>query len=200
MRKSLLLVIITTQDKQNAELLNIFFFSDSVKNIKIPTFSKTSPLAEILSDPTLKAILKYKNHRSIVAIRNANNNSFFYFYEVSIEEVYEEIWKLSPRRSAQSTDISIRVLKENADILTDYICGFFNESIKKSTFPSILTNANITPVFKKGYRVSTENYRHVSILSVTSKFFEKLLYKQIKILIDPLLSKYQCTFRKGFSA
>ena len=91
MRKSLLLVIITTQDKQNAELLNIFFFSDSVKNIKIPTFSKTSPLAEILSDPTLKAILKYKNHRSIVAIRNANNNSFFYFYEVSIEEVYEEI-------------------------------------------------------------------------------------------------------------
>ena len=90
MRKSVLLVIITTQDRQNAELLNIFF-SDSVKSIKIPKFSKTSPLAEILSDPTLKAILKYKNHRSIVAIRNANNNSFFYFYEVSIEEVYEEI-------------------------------------------------------------------------------------------------------------
>ena len=199
MRKSVLLVIITTQDRQNAELLNIFF-SDSVKSIKIPKFSKTSPLAEILSDPTLKAILKYKNHQSIFAIRNANNNSLFHFYEVSIEEVYEEIWKLSPRKSAQSTDISIRVLKENADILTDYICGFFNESIKKSTFPSILTNANVTPVFKKGYRVSTENYRHVSILSVTSKFFEKLLYKQIKIFIDPLLSKYQCAFRKGFSA
>ena len=171
MRKSVLLVIITTQDRQNAELLNIFF-SDSVKSIKIPKFSKTGPLAEILSDPTLKAILKYKNHRSIVAIRNANNNSFFYFYEVSIEEVYEEIWKLSPRKSAQSTDISIRVLKENADILTDYICGFFNESIKNSTFPSILTNANITPVFQKGYKGSKENYRNVNIWSVTSKFFE----------------------------
>ena len=33
-----------------------------------------------------------------------------------------------------------------------------------------------------------------------SKIFEKLHYKQITIFIDPLLSKYQCGFRKGFSA
>ena len=32
------------------------------------------------------------------------------------------------------------------------------------------------------------------------KIFEKLLCKQITIFIDPLLSKYQCGFRKGFSA
>ena len=99
----------------------------------------------------------------------------------------------------QSTDIPIRVLKENADIFADYICGFFNEFIKKSTFPSILKNANITPVFKKEYRGSKENYRPVSILPVISKIFEKLLCKQITIFIDPLLSKYQCGFRKGFS-
>ena len=121
--------------------------------------------------------VKYKNHPSIVAIRNANNNSHFHFNEVSVEEVYKKIRKLIPRKSAQSTDIPIRVLKENADIFADYICGFFNESIKKSTFPSILKNANITPVFKKGYRGSKENYRPVSILPVISKIFEKLLCK-----------------------
>ena len=32
------------------------------------------------------------------------------------------------------------------------------------------------------------------------KIFEKVLCKQIRIFIDPLLSKYQCWFRKGFSA
>ena len=105
-------------------------------------------------DPTLKAILKYKNHPSIVAIRNANNNSHFHFNEVSVEEVYKELRKLGPRKSAQSTDIPIRVLKENADIFADYVCGFSNESIKISTFSSIFKNANITPVFKKGYRSS----------------------------------------------
>ena len=132
------------------------FFSNAVKNLKILRISNTNPLAERLSDSTLKAILKYKNHPSIVAIRNANNNSHFHFNEVSVEEVYKEIRKLSQHKSAHSTDISIRVLKENADIFADYICGFFNESIKKSTFPSILKNVNITPVFKKGYRGSKD--------------------------------------------
>ena len=192
------------QDEKNAELLNLFF-SSAVKNLKILEFSDTNPLGERFSDPVLKAILKYKNHPSIVAIRNANNNSHFHLKEVSVEEVYKEIRKLSTRKSVQSTNIPVRVFKENADvifviIICDYICGFFNESIKKSTFPSILKNANITPVFKKGYRGSKENYGPVSILPVISKFFEKLLCKQITIFIDPLLSKYQCGFRKGFTA
>ena len=120
---------ITTQDEQNEDLLNIFF-SNAVKNLKIPRFSNTNPLAERLNNPTLKAILKYKNHPSIVAIRNANNNSHFHFNEVSVEEVDKEIRKLSPRKSVQSTGIAIRVLKENINIFADYNCGFFNESIK----------------------------------------------------------------------
>ena len=83
---------ITTQDEQNEDLLNIFF-SNAVKNLKIPRFSNTNPLAESLSDPMLKAILKYKNHPSIVAIRNANNNSHFHFNEVSVEKIYKKIRK-----------------------------------------------------------------------------------------------------------
>ena len=109
---------VITQDEKNAELINLFF-SSAVKNLKIPEFSDTNPLAERLSDPTLTAILRYKNHPSIVAIRNENNNSHFHLNEVSVEEVYKEIRKLGPRKSVQSTDIPIRVLKENADIFAD---------------------------------------------------------------------------------
>ena len=87
-----------------------------------------------LSDPTLKAILKCKNHPSIVAIGNANNNSHFHFNKVSVEEVYTEIRKLCPRKSAQSIDTPIRVLKENAGMFTDYVCKFFNESMKNLYF------------------------------------------------------------------
>ena len=91
-------------------------------------------------------------------------------------------------------------MKENADIFASYHCDFFNQSIENSKFPSILKNTNITPEFKKGYRGSKENYRPVSILPVVSKTFEKLLCKQITIFMDPLLSKYQCGFRKGYNA
>ena len=91
-------------------------------------------------------------------------------------------------------------MKENADIFASYLCDFFNQSIENFEFPSILKDANITSVFKKRYRCSKENYRPVSIIPVISKIFEKLLGKQITIFVDPLLSKYQCGFRKSYSA
>ena len=75
--------------------------------------------------------------------------------------------------------------KENTDIFANYICRFSNEPRKKYTFLSILKNANITPVFQKGYKGCKENYRPVSILPVISKLFEKLLCKQIAVFIDP---------------
>ena len=108
---------VTTQDEQNAELWNISF-SKAAKNLKRPKFSNSNPLAEKLSDPTLKAILKNKNHPSIVTIRNANN-FHFHFNEVSVEEIYNEIRKSSPRKSTYSTDTPIRELQENADIFED---------------------------------------------------------------------------------
>ena len=141
------------------------FFSSAVSNLNIPEYCGIKILAERISHLTLKAILKYKNQP-------------------------EATKKLNPRKSTQSTDIPIKFLKENADIFASYLCGFFNQSIENFEFPSILKNANITPVFKKGYRGSKENYRPVSILQGISKIFEKLFCKQITILMDPLLSKY----------
>ena len=46
-----------SEDKDNAELLN-FFFSNGVKNLKIPEFSDSNPLAENIPHLVFKAILK----------------------------------------------------------------------------------------------------------------------------------------------
>ena len=60
--------------------------------------------------------------------------------------------------------------------------------------------ANFTPVFKKGARASKNNYRPVSILSILSKLFERLISKQLSELFENILSKLQCGFRKGYGA
>ena len=86
------------------------FFSGAVKNLKIPEFIDTNSLAERLSNPTLKAILKLKNYPSLVVIKNTSNNFYFHFNEVSVEEIYKDIKKLNPRKSAQSNNRPIRVL------------------------------------------------------------------------------------------
>ena len=71
--------------------------------------------------------------------------------------------------------------------------------MKKEKCPLILKNADITAVFKKGLQGSTGNYRPVSILPIISKPFEKIICKQVAVFMDPLLSKYQCWFLRGFS-
>ena len=107
---------------------------------------------------------------------------------------------MKARKATQITDIPIKILKENADIFSAYICDFLNETTKSGKFPAILKNGDITVVFKKGFKGSKENYRPVSILPIISKIFEKIISKQITNFMDPLLSKYQCGFRRGFSA
>ena len=71
---------IKSEGKDNAELLN-FFLSNAVKNLKIPEFSDSDPLAENIPHPIFKAILKYKNHPSIVDIKSVRNGPGFIFVE-----------------------------------------------------------------------------------------------------------------------
>ena len=54
-----------------------------------------------------------------------------------------------------------------------------NRCIHDGNFPNNLKNADITPTFKKGDRLSKCNYRPVSILPTLSKVYEKILYPQM---------------------
>ena len=38
------------------------YFSDVVKNLKIPQYSDFDPIVQNIEDPDLKAIVKYRNH------------------------------------------------------------------------------------------------------------------------------------------
>ena len=108
---------IISKDKDNVELLNSFF-SNALKNLKIPEFSDSNPLAENIPHPIFKAILKCKNHPSIIAIKNARNGPGFYLCGVSINDVFKEIKRLQARKATQITDIPVKILKENADIFS----------------------------------------------------------------------------------
>ena len=152
--------IITTDD-ENGKILNSFF-SNVVKHLKIPEFTDIDFSAECIPHPAPKAIMKFRNHPSVSGITNAFNLQSFNFSKVNVDDVLKEINKLGNRKAIQKTDIPVKILKQNADIFGSYICHFFNVCVDKGTFPSVLKHADITPVFKKGYRGSRENYRPVS--------------------------------------
>ena len=67
-------------DLETAEVLNKFF-SNIVQNLDIPRYSNDKPLVSNTNDATLKAILKYRNHPSIIAIRSkCKDKTQFQFY------------------------------------------------------------------------------------------------------------------------
>ena len=101
-------------------------------------------------------------------------------------------------KAIQATDISVKVIKGNIKFFAEQICAYFNESIGKVEFPNCLKLANITPVLKNDARTAKTNYRPVSILSVFSKIFEKLLQKQLLLFFGNILSQFQWGFQKRY--
>ena len=118
--------------------------------------------------------MKFCNHPSVSAIRNAFNPQTFNFSKVSVDDISKEINKLGKRKAIQRTDLPVNALKLNADIFRSYIFYVFNVCVDKGTFPFVLKHASTYPVFKKGYKGSKEN-RPARILPVICKMFGKLL-------------------------
>ena len=56
-------------DLDIAEVLNTFF-GNIVKNLEINQYSNFDPVINNVKDPTLRVILKYKDHPSILTIQN----------------------------------------------------------------------------------------------------------------------------------
>ena len=104
---------IVNDDIKIAEILNRFF-SNAVNDLKVPGFYGAVPLADNISHPIFRALLKYANHPSNIAIKDLNNTSLFTFSNVSVVNVKKEIRKLDPGKATQNTAIPVRILKQNS--------------------------------------------------------------------------------------
>ena len=86
---------------------------------------------------------------------------------------------LDASKSCQDTDLTTKIIKENADIFADFIHSAINTTINKNEFLSCLKLADVIPVFKKGSKNSKQYYRPISILKSISKVYERVMFKQI---------------------
>ena len=111
---------IVNDDVKIAGIFNRFS-SNAVIDLKIPDFHGAVPLADNISHPIFRAILKYANHPSTIAIKDLNNTSMFSFSNVSVADVKKQIRILDPRKAAQNTEIPVRILKQNSDIFGNYL-------------------------------------------------------------------------------
>ena len=73
-------------DQTNAKVLNSLF-SYFVNNLEIPQYNQLDPICQNKKYPVIKAIIKYRNHPSIIAIKKRCTNSKFSFSFIEKNDV-----------------------------------------------------------------------------------------------------------------
>ena len=72
-----------------------------------------------------------------------------------------------------------RVLKEIAEEIVEALVVIFQESLEAGRVLEDWKVANVTPLFKRGGRQQTGNYRPVSLTSVIGKILESIIKDEI---------------------
>ena len=96
--------------------------------------------------------------------------------------------------------IPVMVLQNCESELSYILAELFNKCLKRSYFPDCWKVSSVVPVFKNVGEKSTAkiNYRPVSLLSVVSKVFEKLVNN--RIVDHPEKCGPFCDFQYGFKS
>ncbi|CAM4545379.1 unnamed protein product [Caretta caretta] len=121
--------------------------------------------------------------------------------EVSLEEVLESIDKLISNKSPGPDGIHPRVLKELKCEIAELLTMVCKLSFKSASVPNYWKIAKVMPIFKKGSRGDSGNYRPVSLMSVPGKLVETIVKNKIVRHIEEhkLFRKSQHGFCKGIS-
>ena len=118
--------------------------------------------------------VKDKNGKLIVNCYNS-----LYLSPTTPNEIGNIIQSLNENKSTGPNSIPIFILTFLESFFSYWLSLIINLSFEISIFPDLLKIAQITPIYKKGCKVSKINYRPISLLSVLSKIFEKALYTRI---------------------
>ncbi|CAI9721462.1 Hypothetical predicted protein [Octopus vulgaris] len=66
---------------------------------------------------------------------------------------------------------------------------------ENKTLPNDFRDATITTIYKKGDGEDCNNYRNLSLLSIASKIFARILFNHLCILAEDVLPESQYNFR-----
>ena len=112
------------------------------------------------------------------------------------------VMNLDLSKASGPDSIPVVVLKNYEPELSYILVELFNKCLKESCFPDCWKVSSVVPVFKNvGKRSTAKNYRPVSLLSVVSKVFEKLVNNRIVDHLEKwgLFSDFQYDFRSSRS-
>ena len=138
-----------------------------------------------------------KNYSSFLP--NANPSTIF-LTPVTSNEIKTIILNFN-KKCPGWDGLTSTILKDTYPYIIDALTSLINKSLSEGVFPDELKIAKVIPLYKNNERSLINNYRPVSILSLFSKMFERIMYTRLLSFIEKheILYKHQFGFRKQYN-
>ena len=121
----------------------------------------------------------------------------FVFRRVDEHLLKREINKVKCSKSGHDK-IPVKGIEDAVEKIAKPLAIIFNSSMDEGIFPETWKLAMITPIYKSGQKLDLCNYRPISLLSVLSRLFEKIVHDQVSMFMkeNGLFSNCQHVFRQ----
>ena len=121
-----------------------------------------------------KSLKKFHQYLSKVKVAKT-----FFLKPVIPQEIFDIILSYNARKTLGPNSIPIYILKISNNFFSDLLSDIVNLSFKTGIFPDLCKLSKIIPIFKRDDPMLCVNYRPISLLSIFSKIFEKLIYNRM---------------------
>ena len=120
---------------------------------------------------------------------------------ITPEVLANKINNMKDNKSPGIDRIAPKILKETVEQISKPLAHVFNMSLREGIVPLEWKEANIIPLFKKGSRNKSVNYRPVSLTSVICKLLESIIRDHIMdfLIKHKLINSSQHGFLKSKS-
>ena len=120
---------------------------------------------------------------------------------LTLDKVKKQLSQLNVSKAAGPDQIHPKIIYELRDSLAAPLYQIYAKSLDEGKLPPQWKSAYVKPIFKKGSKHSTANYRPVSLTSVCCKILERLIRHDIMGHLEQnhLISNEQHGFRAGRS-
>ena len=117
--------------------------------------------------------------------------------EFDVEEVCNELQNLNCNKACGPDLLPARLLKMSAEFIAPSLAQIFQLSLSSGKLLLDWVSANIVPIYKKGDKHLTTNYRPISLTSIVVKIMEGIIHRQLVSALEKhsLLGDCQFGFR-----
>ena len=139
----------------------------TVKELKLndAIISNSSELSNAFNDhfytigPRLVNKIPPTANNNLSYINNINvNNNEFSFSSTNCSIVFSHLNKLCRSKATGLDNISAKIVRECADLISVSLCDLFNKSLVSGIFPDDWKCTRVTPLFKEGEPSDLNNY------------------------------------------